>query len=98
MWEVSHTKFKAYFNACIIIENPHAVKDLTDFNFKASTYTKAPQAVLSSPPYSPPRAALMNADILPRCVLSHLVYPRVLALELYHHACMAQYHPAYFLK
>ena len=24
---------KAYFNACIIIENPHAVKDLTDFNF-----------------------------------------------------------------
>ena len=35
MWEVSHTKFKAYFNACIIIENPHAVKDLADFNFKA---------------------------------------------------------------
>ena len=25
-------------------------------------------------------------------------YARVLALELYHHACMAQYHPAYFLK
>ena len=63
MWEVSHTKFKAYFNACIIIENPHAVKDLADFNFEAFLYTKAPQAVLSSPPYSLPRAALMNADI-----------------------------------
>ena len=78
MWEVSHTKFKAYFNACIIIENPHAVKDLTDFNFEASTYTKAPQAVLSSPPYSLPRAALMNADILPYttlCAFSSRVFP-----------------------
>ena len=69
MWEVSHTKFKAYFNACIIIENPHAVKDLADFNFEAFLYTKAPQAVLSSPPYSLPRAALMNADILPYTTL-----------------------------